>query len=156
MSSRGRCYECTNSSAMSKKHYILIDHRTGKLTDITTNTACWILIALSCLSREKQWSLELFDYNREGKTIVLGISNTVFPEQSLIRFSFKLISRDYSLIILEIVSDREDGTPSVATPPLSPFLPTRRASGRYRGKNPYPYTKYIQPLYLSKRNQQVC
>lgn len=151
MSSRGRCYKCTNSSAMSQIHYILIDHKTGKLTDITTNTTCRILSALSCLSREKQWPLELYDYNRERQTIVIGISNTVFPEQSHIRFSFKSISRDYSLIILEIVSNSEDGTPSAATPPLSPVPPTLCASGIYKDTGPDTYKKHTQSLYISKR-----
>ena len=54
------------------------------------------------------------------------------------------------LMTVIVHQDRDAGTPSAATPPLSPSTPTRRASRIYRGAEPDIYKMSPAPLNMSK------
>lgn len=55
------------------------------------------------------------------------------------------------LMTVIVHQGRDAGTPSAATPPLSPSTPTRRASRIYRGAEPDTYKMSPAPLNMSKR-----
>lgn len=57
------------------------------------------------------------------------------------------------LLTVIVKQNRDAGTPSAATPPLSPTPPSRRTSHIYRGAEPDIYKMSPAPLYMSKRGR---
>ncbi len=126
----GRCY-LHYSSAMTHKHYILLDHKISKLTEVPNTSICVGLTILSCSSRQKQRPIELVYRARESKTIQIGIFHTVFPIIICISLSAYALPRHKPLLVLEVVDDVEDGAPSAIVSGGVPPNSRHHASGTY-------------------------
>ena len=114
---------------MTHKHHILLDHKTGKLTKVSS--ICENLYLLSCVSRYKQRPTELYYRYREGKTIQIGTFPTVFPINIRIRLSAYALTSRNSLLILEVVDDAEAGAPSALRRDGVPPTFSLHASGTF-------------------------
>ena len=135
--------------------YFLIDTTSGVQKRIDAEDAR-LLYTLSSISRgqlkTRQHQIPL-NAPREILTVHIGIlGNTGIIIPITVRKTVHHVVDRYWLVILYFKLD-DAGTPSAATPPLSPVPPTRRALGRYKDPVPYDYKNHTQSLYMSKRGR---
>lgn len=137
---------------MTHKHYILLDHKTGKLTKVSNTSIYGNNYLLSCSSRHRQRPFELLYRDRESKTKDIGIFSTAFPIILRISLSARVLSVRNSLLVLEVVDDEEGGSPSATMSGNVPLTSRHRASGTFLSAGVH---RYIRPSTADKKVSQM-
>ena len=138
-----------SSDMKTYQSFLLISVDSIKRIDATEALA-YLLIS-SSISRDAKRDWDLKIRTREMMTSFSGIhpftGDTVYVK-------VHPVVDGCWLLTVTIIRDRDAGTPSAATSPLSPVPPTRRASGCYKDPIAY-YIKNPHNLYNIARRDQA-